>query len=68
MTKKFLDNVHLNLGWIQMILQKYYGPFPPARFPLIPRDDPDEIRARLSVEFREKTERVALSQYEPQVD
>ena len=57
-TQKFLDNVHLNLGWIQMVLQKYYGPLPPAPLPSIPRDDPDEIRASLAAEFRERFQSV----------
>ena len=58
-TQKFLDNVHLNLGWILMVLQKYYGPLPPAPLPNIPRDDPDEIRASLAAEFRERFQSVA---------
>ena len=58
-TQKFLDNVHLNLGWILMVLQKYYGPLPSAPLPVIPRDDPDEIRANLAAEFRERFQSVA---------
>jgi hypothetical protein len=42
-----------------MVLQKYYGPLPPAPLPNIPRDDPDEIRARLAAEFRERFQSVA---------
>lgn len=53
-TKKFLEVLDLNLDWLVMILRTYYGPLPNPPLPVIPRNKPDEVRARLVEEFKER--------------